>query len=188
MLDREVLERQLAELPLYQYAFLNTDDLIFTERVRAICENECPMYNKSWACPPAVGTVAECRARCLRYRQALMISSVSEVSDIANIDETLATRAPHEALTRQVTHLVRAQCPDTLTLSTESCVHCEKCTWPDAPCRFPDKMYPCVESYGILATDIAEKCGMDFFNGNIVTWFSLIFFKEETAADTAAPA
>ena len=173
MLDREKLEQQLCELPLYQYAFLNTEDLFFTERVRKICESECPMYNTNWACPPAVGTVDEC----MGYPQALMISSVTEVKDIANIDETLATRAPHEALTRQVTQLVRAQCADTLTLSTESCVHCAKCTWPDAPCRFPDKMYPCVESYGILATDIAEKCGMDFFNGNIVTWFSLIFFK-----------
>ncbi len=39
-------------------------------------------------------------------------------------------------------------------------------------------MYPCVESHGIIATDIAEKHGIEFFNGNIVTRFSLIFFRE----------
>lgn len=178
MLNRELLEQQLCELPLFQYAFLKTADLVFTERVRTICEVECPMYNTNWACPPAVGTVEECKARCMRYQDALMISTVTEVSDIVDIDRTLRTRAPHEAITREVTALVRRQCADTLTLSTESCVHCAHCTWPNAPCRFPEKMYPCVESYGILATDIAEKCGMDFFNGNIVTWFSLILYKD----------
>ena len=51
------------------------------------------------------------------------------------------------------------------------------CAYPDAPCRHPDKMFPCVESQGILVTDLAEKHGLDFMNGNIVVWFSLILFK-----------
>ena len=38
-------------------------------------------------------------------------------------------------------------------------------------------MYPCVESHGILVTDLAEKHGIDFMSGNIVTWFSLIFYR-----------
>ena len=42
---------------------------------------------------------------------------------------------------------------------------------------YPDRMFPCVESQGILVTDLAEKHGLDFMNGNIVVWFSLILFK-----------
>ena len=177
MLDREKLEQQLCELPLYQYAFLNTEDLVFTERVRKICESECPMYNTNWACPPAVGTVDECHTRCMVYPQALMISSVTEVKDIANIDETLATRAPHEALTRQVTQLVRAQCSDTLTLSTESCVHCARCTWPDAPCRFPDKARSAMEALGIDVVALAADRGITYDHGaGTVTYFSIVFY------------
>ena len=66
-----------------------------------------------------------------------------------------------------------------MVLSTEACAVCEHCAWPDAPCRHPERMFPCIESHGILATDLAEKCGLDFFNGNIVTWFSLLFFKDK---------
>ena len=177
-MNRELIEQQLSALPLAQYGWIETAELEFSERIRRVCEQECPMYGKTWACPPAVGTVEECRARCLSYPHALMMTSITEVSDIANLEETLATRAPHEELTRQVTQLVRAQCADTLTLSTESCVHCARCTWPDAPCRFPDKMYPCVESHGILVTALAEKHDIDFqAGGNLVTWFSLIFYK-----------
>lgn len=156
---------------------MNTDELVFTERVRHVCEAECPMYNTSWACPPAVGTVEECRARCLAFPSVLVISTITEVSDISNIEETLACRAPHEEITHQAAELVRAWSGrEVMALSTESCAVCRKCAWPDAPCRHPERMFPCVESYGILATALADKLDMSFFNGNLVTWYSLIFY------------
>lgn len=177
-MDRERLEAQLAELPLYQYAFIRTQDLFFTERVRWICEHECPMYGKTWACPPAVGSVEECRARVMAYDEALLIATITEVTDIANMTETLATRAPHEEITRRALEMVRAQAQDTLVLSTEACAICENCAWPDAPCRHPERMFPCVEGYGIMVTELAERTGIDFYaEGNLVTWFSLIFYR-----------
>jgi len=177
-MDREKLEAQLAELPLYEYAFIETEEQLFSDRVRYICETECPMYNTTWACPPAVGTVDTCQKRVMAFEEGLLIATITEVSDIANIEETLATRADHEEITRQVLSMVREQAAQTLTLSTEACAHCTHCTWPDAPCRFPDRMFPCVESHGILVTDLAEKHGIEFLaQGNIVTWFSLILYK-----------
>ena len=177
MLNRELLEQQLSEMPLFQYAFMKSDELTFTQRVRHICETESPQYGTTWACPPAVGTVEECKARCRSFEDLLMISTVTEVSDIANLQETLDTRADHEDITRQVERLIRDQGLETMTLSTESCAICPHCAYPNAPCRHPEKMFPCVESQGILVTDIAEKHGMEFFQGNIVTWFSLILFR-----------
>lgn len=176
-MDRERLEQELAQLPLFQYAFMRSEELLFTDRVRHICETECPRYGSSWACPPAVGTVEECREKCLSYPDFLMISTVTEISDIANMEEALATRGEHEALTHEVTALLQQQGCETMALSSESCALCETCAYPHGSCRHPEKMYPCVESYGILVTEIAEKYGMEFFNGNIVTWFSLIFFR-----------
>ena len=177
-MDRQWLEVKLAEFPLYAYDFITTDELEFSDRVRWICQHECPMYNTTWACPPAVGTVEACKARVMSFREGLMIATITEVHDIADIQATLATRADHEAITREITALIAARSTDTLTLSTEACAHCAKCTWPNAPCRHPDRMFPCVESHGILVTNLAEKRGIDFLAGsNLVTWFSLIFFK-----------
>ena len=177
-MDIERLEAQLSQLPLYQYAFIRTDELRFSDRVRYICRTECPMYNTTWACPPAVGTVEACKAHIEGFDEGLLIATITEVGDIANIRETLDTRAGHEAVTRQALSMVRQQAAETLTLSTEACAHCERCTWPDAPCRFPDRMFPCVESHGILVTDLAEKHGMEFMaQGNLVTWFSLILYR-----------
>lgn len=178
-MDQNKLEAQLAELPLYQYAFLRTEELEFTERVREICRRECPMYGTTWACPPGVGTVEDCRARCLSYPRVLALVTVTEVADVENLEETLATRADHEAVTRKAADFVRAQSGDIYVLSTEACAVCPECAYPDAPCRHPDRMFPCVESHGILATALAERCGIDFLGGNLVTWFSLIFYHDE---------
>jgi len=178
-MNREWIEEQLSELPLYVYEFIDPSELIFTDRVRYVCETECPMYGKTWACPPAVGEVSACEARCRAFDGVLLISTITEVSDIANIDETLATRPGHEEITRRVHEMIKTQAADTFVLSTEACAHCKECTYPHAPCRFPDRMYPCVESHGILVTDLAERHGIDFLAGsNLVTWFSLIFYKE----------
>lgn len=176
-LNKQLLEEKLSQLPLFHYAFMPVSDLQFSDRVRHICKTECPMYGTTWACPPAVGTVEACKETCLQYDEFLMIATVNEVSDIEDLSQTLATRKEHEAITAQVAQLMKEQGCRIRVLSTEACSICETCTYPDAPCRFPEKMFPCVESHGILVTDLAEKCGIEFFNGNIVTWFSVILFR-----------
>ena len=178
MLNKELLEAQLSELPLYVYHFLQPDELEFSDRIRWICENECPMFGTSWACPPAVGTVNACKHKCLGYQNALMIATITEVWDISNIEETLATRPEHEAITDQVRDLFRAQGIEPYVLSTESCAKCDRCSWLDGkPCRFPEKMHPCVESHGINILGIIEELGLTFQYGeNVVTWFSLLFY------------
>ena len=178
MIDKAAIEQQLAELPLFQYDWITTSELVFSERVRYICQTQCPMYNTTWACPPAVGTVEECKARCLSYPHALYLTTLTEVSDIANLEETLATRAPHEAVTREALAILKPHVKDVMALSTEACAICEHCAYPGAPCRHPELMFPCVESHGIIVTALAEKEGIDFYGGNLVTWFSLLLFRE----------
>ena len=178
MLDREKLEAQLAQLPLYTYHFLSPEELEFSQRIRWICENECPMYGKTWACPPGVGSVEECQQKCMRYVNCLMIATITEVNDIANIEETLSTRGPHEALTNQVRDLMQEQGVFPYTLSTEACALCERCAYLEGlPCRLPEKMHPCVESHGINILPLLETLGLEFQYGeNVVTWFSLLFY------------
>ncbi|MCI7573247.1 MAG: DUF2284 domain-containing protein [Clostridiales bacterium] len=177
-MDKAALEERLAELPLYSYGFFDTRELEFTDRVRWVCEHECPMYGTTWACPPAVGTVEECRKKCMSYPECLMIASVTEVSDISNIDETLATRPAHEKLTNRVRDEMRELGVRPFILSTEACTICSRCAYLDGlPCRMPGAMHPCVESQGINVIPLLEKFGLEFQYGeNVVTWVSLLFF------------
>ena len=163
-MNYQTIEQELAELPLYIYAWVDPQTLEFSDRVRHICQTECAMYGKSWACPPGVGTVAECRAKCLSYNKALLISSLTEVADIADLEATLATRRAHGL--------------DPYILSTEACAICGRCAILDGkPCRHPKKMHPCVESQGINIIPTLEENGLEFQYGqNVVTWVSLLLF------------
>ena len=177
-MNMELLEQQLQELPLYGYFFIDPKDLEFNDRIRWICEHECPMYGKTWACPPGVGTVGQCRSRCLSYKNCLMIATITEVEDISDIDETLATRPDHEAVTNAVGAILEEMGVKPYILSTEACAICDRCAILDGePCRFPEKMHPCVESHGINVVDVLEQRGLNFqFGANVVTWISLMFY------------
>ena len=164
-MNRAAVEAQLAELPLAEFVWFETAELEFSERIRTVCRENCPRYNKTWACPPAVGSVEACRARCLSYPQGLLITSLTEVADIAD--------------TEAVSAILRAQGTEVYGLSTESCAICAHCAWPDGPCRHPDRMFPCVESHGLIVTALAERHGIEYqYGGNVVTWFSLLLYRE----------
>ena len=177
---KAMLEEKLAEFPLYAYAFIDPQELEFSERIRHICKTECPMYGKTYACPPAVGAVEECEKKCRSFSNCLLIGTITEVDDISDMVQTLATRPEHEKITNQVRDVMREQGIQTYILSTEACAVCERCAYLDGlPCRLPGKMHPCVESHGINLILTLEKNGLEFqYGGNFVTWYSLLFFNE----------
>lgn len=174
---RDMVEERLAELPVVQYAWLGEEALPFSGRVREICREECPRYGTSWSCPPGVGTVEECKDRCAAFPEMFVFTTVAEVTDAADMEETLATRGAHEEVTKEIREIFREAGRRTLALSADSCAICGKCAYPDAPCRHPERMFPCLESYGIVVPELAQKAGIEFMNGaNIVTWFGVILF------------
>ena len=177
-MDIQLLENALAELPLLGYFFVDPQKIEFSDRIRWICQNECPMYGKTWACPPAVGSVESCREKCRSYENCLMIATITEVEDIADMEETLATRPAHEEITNQVGELMKELGTTPYILSTEACTVCERCAYLDGePCRLPGKMHPCVESHGINIIPVLEENGIEFqFGANVVTWVSLLFY------------
>ena len=178
-LDIEKFENFISQYPIYEYRILNTEGLHTRERVRIICREECERYGTTWACPPAVGTLEECGNRIHIYESAVFFSSVAEVSDLLNMDEMLATRRAHEDMTGEVAAFLEKEGFETFTLSTESCDICEQCAYPQGkPCRHPERMHPCLESHGIVASEIVESEKMEYnLGGNTILWFSMILFR-----------
>ena len=94
------------------------------------------------------------------------------------MSEMLATRDAHEELTTAVADFLKEQGFETFTLSTESCDICEDCAYPHGePCRHPDRMHPCLESHGVVVSEIVEKQQMEYnLGGNTILWFSMVLF------------
>ena len=177
-MDRPALEARLAQLPIAQYAFFRPQDLPFSGRVRTVCEAECPRYGKSWSCPPAVGSVEACKARCLACDEGLVIVTLAEVADPADMAQGLATLPAHEAVTRKVAALLESQGGSVLTLGARSCAACKECTYPAASCRRPEQMFPCVEGFGIVVSALAERCSIEAdYGNNVLPWFSVFLIR-----------
>lgn len=173
---QEIIDSFILDYPILEYYILDTKDLIFSDKVRYICEKECEHYGCSWACPPAIGSIKDCMAQCQSYSHVCLFSTVAEVPDVLNFSACLKARKDHEELTLLLREKFQEHFGNVLALST-GCMVCETCSYPDAPCRHPEKRLSTIESHGILIMQTAESMGICYDCGNdMVTYFSLIFF------------
>ena len=97
-----------------------------------------------------------------------------------NMEEMLSTRMAHEDLTEKVRDFLEGEGYETFTLSTESCDYCKRCAYLDGkPCRFPEHMHPCLESYGVVVNEIVEREQMEYnLGGNTILWFSMVLIRK----------
>ena len=70
--------------------------------------------------------------------------------------------------------------PEFLLLSNEGCKRCSVCTYPNAPCRFPELLHHSLEGYGFIVSELAKEAGVHYTNGaNTVTFFGALLFSEK---------
>ena len=172
-------QKLVAEVPgIWEYGLVDTKDLVFLEEVREICKgNACRKYGTTWACPPAVGTMAECKAQVMQYQQGLMFTGKYSLHSPFDWRGMLKGLAEFKKVCSRMGEKIKDYCDDQLILDVEGCDLCEQCTYPSAPCRFPEKMHPSVEGYGMLVSAVAKAAGVKYDNGEgTVTYLGLVLF------------
>jgi predicted metal-binding protein len=176
-IERIILQEK-ENLKIHEYAFAEANQVGFSHEVRSLCErNACGMYGKSWACPPAVGSVEQCKIECSEFKNAFVFTSLAGLQNKHDVGEWRQARIVHEAITENVVRIFRSSCDKILALSTEGCTICKTCTYPNQPCRFPERMFPATEGFGIYVIQLANTCGIKYNNGpNTLTYFSVVFF------------
>ena len=55
--------------------------------------------------------------------------------------------------------------PKLLPLGAGCCTRCKDCTYPAAPCRFPEKMVSSMEAYGMLVLEVCKANGLSYYYG-----------------------
>lgn len=147
----------------FQAAEIPMDKLVYTEDSRSYCAaNKCRSYGASWACPPAVGSLEKCRAECEGYSHFFLFARMYELEDSLDIE---GMGDAHDDFQERVDKLgedIRSETADFLLLNNEGCSRCDECTYPDAPCRFPEQLYPSIEGYGFLVSELAKQAGIPY--------------------------
>ena len=81
---------------------------------------------------------------------------------------------------RILDELIKGDISKYLILSNEGCDLCKNCTYPDAPCRFPDRAHGSLEGYGIFVNKLAEQVGINYINGvNTMSYFGGLAYRNK---------
>lgn len=174
----EMIDRVTNEFPIHQWGCIDTAQIVFHPEVREICQgNACGCYDKTWTCPPGVGSYEECKATCLSYEKAFVFTGKYELEDSYDFEGMMDAKDCFMDMCRQIRTLWRESVGTCTLYGNGGCKLCDSCTYPDAPCRFPDQSILSLEGMGILVNRLAETAGVNYINGkDTVTYFAAVFY------------
>ena len=143
------------------------ENLKFMPEVREMCNDSCFFYNRNWQCPPACAPFDELKRRAQQFSTGLLVQTIGEMEDPFDADTMNDTYKQHEDNFREFYNKLKADFPNMLALGADTCKLCKVCTYPDAPCRMPDKVIAPIESYGLIVNDICKIAGVDYNYGKL---------------------
>ncbi len=165
MTDQELLD--LAARCGFDHAGpLNAAAMEFDPAVRDMCAaDRCRSYGRCWTCPPGCGTLEEIAERASTYRRGVLLQSTGQMEDDFDVETMMDTERLQKERFRAFVDQVRGEYPDCLPMSSGACNICPACTYPDAPCRFPQLAIPSMEAYGLVVSQVCEASGLPYYYG-----------------------
>lgn len=160
---------------------LNTDALVFRQEVRDMCASDkCKNYGKSWSCPPAIDSLNTIAEKAKKYNAGLIVQTTGHMEDLFDIESIGKISVSHkkswDTFVRQALAVTEY---DALPMASGACSICKKCTFPDKPCRFPKKVFPSMEAYGLWVSDVCEKSNLDYYySEKTMTYTACILYNE----------
>ena len=149
------------------------------EEVREMCASgKCAMYDKRWSCPPGCGTLDECRELLKGYTYGILVQSVGELEDNFDIETMMETEAAHKERFYAMRKALTDRGVEALAAGAGCCTLCSECTYPTAPCRFPEQKMSSMEALGMLVLEVCKANGMQYFYGeNTIAYTSCFLFR-----------
>ena len=167
MLDIEKLRKIGLECGFTHVVPLDVSTIELQDAVRDMCSaNSCGQYGKNWTCPPGCGSIEECRERLSRYKEGILVQTVGELDDPFDYVGMMDAEARHKEQFMQLHDALKQLYPDMLPLGVGCCTRCKECTYPDAPCRMPDKRISSMEAYGMMVMQVCRDNGLKYYYGS----------------------
>ena len=153
-MEKEWMEK----IGVYQHGEIAPKDIVFYPEIRKLCaDNVCRVYGKTWACPPAVGTLDVCREKCCSFQNATVFSGKYSLEDPFDYEGMIAGQQAFKSLCDQVHAAAGQRYSHFLLLANGSCTKCKTCTYPTTPCRMPETLYPAVEGLASMSVRSHHK-------------------------------
>ena len=149
------------------WAKLDVSTIALKQEVRDMCAaNTCGQYDKRWSCPPGCGSLEECAKKLAGMTHGILVQTVGDVEDSFDFDGMKEAEEAHQAHFLQMYEAIRTSGCDVLALGAGCCTQCRECTYPQAPCRFPEKMISSMEAFGMLVLEVCQANGLQYYYGS----------------------
>lgn len=154
----EILERIADECGFECHGVADSKKLVARPEVRDMCAaGKCHVYGKSWACPPACGDIEEYAAMFKQHDICFIVQSVGQLEDEFDFETMVETQDVHKERFFAFGEKLREAGLNPVMLAAGTCTVCPSCSYPDEPCRFPEKRMVSMEASGLV---VAEACGL----------------------------
>ena len=177
--DTAQLVQEALDAGFSQAGELNVKALVFMPEVRDMCSvDRCHQYGKNWRCPPGCGSIEEAAERAARYSYGVLVQTIGQMEDDFDYETIQVTSEKHKANFAVLVKQLKARYGDILPMGAGTCNICESCTYPNAPCRFPEDSISSMEAYGLWVSKVCELSGVPYNNGKqTITYTSCYLLK-----------
>ena len=166
MMTYQELAKIAEEAGFSAWAELDVATIELKTEVRDMCAvNSCGQYGKRWSCPPGCGTLEECGERLKGCTHGILVQTYGDIEDGFDFEAMMEIEADHKEHFSEMYEALRDAGCNVLAIGAGCCTACAKCTYPDEPCRFPEKQVSSMEAYGMLVLEICKKNGLTYYYG-----------------------
>jgi len=166
MIEYSKLALMAKECGFTHSAPLDITTLEFMQDIRDMCNpKQCQKYNTTWSCPPACPSLEEMRNFVKGYAGGLLVQTVGELEDSYDWDGIQAASARHKENFGIMQEAIKKDHPSVFAMGAGACTICETCTYPGAPCRFPDRMCSSMEACGLFVSKVCKDNGLAYNYG-----------------------
>jgi len=175
---KETLENIAREIGFEYTGVTEASNLQTLPEVRDMCASgTCQVYGKSWACPPACGPIEEFQQKIDQFDNCFVVQTVGQMEDEFDFETIMETSEKHKERFTEFALRVSELDAKTMFLAAGTCTICKECSYPDAPCRFPDKCMSSMEAAGLVVADVCTKAGVEYNHGkNTMAYSSCVLY------------
>ena len=179
-MNYEQLSALAREAGFSAWADLDVSTIELKTEVRDMCAvNSCGQYGKRWSCPPGCGTLEECAQRLKNFDRGILVQTYGDIEDGFDFEAMMEIEADHKEHFLEMYDALRKSGAQVLAIGAGCCTQCTKCTYPEEPCRFPEKMISSMEAYGMLVLEVCKANGLQYYYGpNKMAYTSCFLVKE----------
>jgi predicted metal-binding protein len=148
------------------WAPLDTATIELKPQVRDMCAaNTCGQYGKRWSCPPGCGRLEECAEKLRPFPGGILVQTCGSIEDSFDFEAMQQVEDLHKAHFSKMQDALLKKGIRFLALGAGCCTLCPNCTYPDAPCRFPDRAVASMEAFGMVVLEVCRANGLPYYYG-----------------------